>query len=215
MSTLKVVDREGKEVGKVEVAEKFDRVRLNKHLVYEVAVAYERNRRQGTASTKNRARVRGGGTKPWRQKGTGRARAGSRTSPLWRGGGVVFGPSPRDFSRTIPKKMRKKALKKMRKKALMGLLGEKLRTGDVVVVDKFELEGPKTKCAADWLKKIDAGRKPLIILSNEAGELRRAFRNIKDIGITSVECLNAHNLLSNGKMIITQDDFQRLQERAS
>lgn len=205
MDTIKVIDKNGNEVGKVEVAEKLTKIHGNPQLLHDVAVGYLRNLRQGTASTLKKGEVAASGSKPWRQKGTGRARVGSRGSPLWRGGGIIFGPKPRNYRRKIPRGMRRLAL--------TSTVAAKLREGNVIVVDKIEADAPKTKVMAKWLANIGAGRKPLIVLGDGDKGMARLLRNIEGVSLVTPGGLNAHFLLAHGKLVISRGDFEALQER--
>ncbi|MCX6338564.1 MAG: 50S ribosomal protein L4 [Candidatus Aureabacteria bacterium] len=205
MGTLKVVNDSGAVVGEVEVSEKLAQVRVNPQLLHDVIVGYQRNRRRGTASTLTRGEVRASGKKPWRQKGTGRARAGSVASPIWRGGGVTFGPQPRDFRRLIPRGLRERALE--------AVFADKLREGQVVVVERIPDTGGKTKKMARWLTQIDAQRKPLIVLGEPGVDVVRAARNIAGAAVARVESLSAWVLMAHGKLVVAKDVFNKLQER--
>lgn len=205
MVTLKVVDKNGKKVGELTVAEGLVKARVSPQLIHDVVVGYLRNMRQGTVSTKSRGEITASGKKPWRQKGTGRARAGSRSSPIWRGGGVAFGPKPRDFRKTIPKALRRKAL--------ASALSVKLREGDVIVVDRIEGETGKTKQMAAWLARIGAVEKPLVVLKERGGTAERALRNIAGVSLVTASGLNAYLLLAHGKLVISREDFEAVQER--
>jgi large subunit ribosomal protein L4 len=205
MDALKVVNNDGAVVGEVEVSAKLAQVRVNPQLLHDVIVGYQRNRRRGTASTLTRGEVSASGRKPWRQKGTGRARAGSVASPIWRGGGVTFGPQPRDFKRPIPRRLRERALE--------AAFADKLREGGVVVVERIPDTGGKTKEMARWLKQVDAQRKPLIVLGEPSGDVVRAARNIAGAAVTRMELLTAWMLMNHGKLVVAKDVFNKLQER--
>jgi len=205
MDTLKVVDNNGVVVGEVEVSAKLAQVRVNPQLLHDVIVGYQRNRRRGTASTLTRGEVSASGKKPWRQKGTGRARAGSVASPIWRGGGVTFGPKPRDFRRLIPRGLRERALE--------AAFADKLRESQVVVVDCIPDTGGKTKEMARWLTQIDAQRKPLIVLGEPGADVVRATRNIAGAAVARMESLNAWLLMAHGTLVMAKSVFTKLQER--
>lgn len=169
-----------------------------KYILHEYVVAYLANQRQGTHSTKTRAEVRGGGRKPWVQKHTGRARQGSIRSPLWRKGGIVFGPKPRDYYIQIPKK--KKRLAKYL------ALAEKIKTNNLVVVENFELKTHKTKDVKDILDKLGLDSKKVLIVDKEFNEnVKLATRNLDRVEISRVSDLNAYTLLNNDKIIITKE----------
>jgi large subunit ribosomal protein L4 len=205
MSKLKIMGKEGQAVAEVEVTAATAGMRARPQLLRDVIVGYGRNRRRGTASTLTKGEVRGSGRKPWRQKGTGRARAGYRTSPVWRGGGVVFGPKPRDFSRRIPVGERRKAL--------AAAFADKVRSGEVVVVDSIAGLGAKTGPVARWLKAIHAGTAPLIVMEKRDEELSRAVRNIPGVALAVRKDLNAWHLMAHRKVVLSKDDFGALQEQ--
>ncbi|MCX6354587.1 MAG: 50S ribosomal protein L4 [Candidatus Aureabacteria bacterium] len=205
MDKVNVVDREGGKVGEAAVSQKLLDCRADAQLIHDVIVGYQRNQRKGSASTLTKGEVRGSGIKPWRQKGTGRARAGMRRSPLWRGGGVTFGPKPRDFFREIPKAMRGKAL--------AALFADKIRSGNAVIVEQIGAPGGKTKDFALWLKKIDAGRKPLMIMKERNEEVARAARNIPGADVVTRGMLSAWLLAAHDKIVMEKGDFEAFQEQ--
>lgn len=205
MDILNVIDTQGQKVGEVAVSKKLLECHANRQLLHDVIVGYQRNQRQGNASTLTKGEVRGSGIKPWRQKGTGRARAGYRSSPVWRGGGVVFGPKPREYARVIPKELRRRAL--------AGLFAEKVRSGQAVIVDRIEAPGAKTKAFAQWLQKIKAGKKPLIIVSECNQDLARASRNIPGAAVVTGAGLNAWLLAAHENVVIAKSYFESLQEK--
>jgi len=201
---VQVLDQSGKPVQELNLPEELFSYPVKDHLIYEAVVNYLANQRQGTACTKTRAEVSGGGRKPWRQKGTGRARSGSVRSPLWRHGGTVFGPKPRDYSYAIPKKARKNALKS----ALTAKLAENL----VLVIDNINLTQPKTKEAANWLKnlKIDSA---LIVDNRENENLFRSVRNLPQAKAVDEGQLNVYDVLKYRWIIFSQRAFNSLVER--
>jgi large subunit ribosomal protein L4 len=162
------------------------------------------DRRRGTASTKRRGEVAGGGRKPWRQKGTGRARAGSIRSPLWRGGGVVFGPKPRDYSFSLPRKLRRLALR--------AALSAKLSQGKLIVVDSLALGAPKTKEALAFLRAVNALPKALVVTEQPDLALKRAVRNLPGTKLTTVASLNPYDLLAHEKVVFSRQAIARLEE---
>jgi large subunit ribosomal protein L4 len=174
------------------------------HLLHQAVVMQLANRRAGSASTKSKGFVSGGGKKPWRQKGTGRARAGSIRSPIWVGGGTVFGPQPRDYSYRMPRTARREAL--------LSALSLKHRDGKVIVVDKFELEEAKTKLMVKALAELKVESAVFVIgASNE--KIERAARNLPKLKVLRVEGLNVYDLLRYDHLILTQEALQRLEER--
>jgi large subunit ribosomal protein L4 len=174
--------------------------------VHDVVVAYQAAQRSGTACTKTMGEVNGTGKKPWRQKGTGRARAGSFQSPLWRGGGVVFGPKPRDFQKKVSKATKQLALRKA--------LTERLNAGDVMIVDSFKLESPKTKAfnAALGALEIKSGT-TLVVSSEQDKNLTLASRNISEVELTNSDSLNTYQVLRFDKIIFTRGAFEKVEQR--
>jgi large subunit ribosomal protein L4 len=173
--------------------------------VHDTVVAYLANQRMGTACTKTMGEVAGTGKKPWRQKGTGRARAGSFQSPLWRGGGVVFGPKPRDFSKKVSQKTRQLALRKA--------LTERLKAGDVLVVDDLKLETHKTKQFVAVLKKFPLDGTTLIVGPGGDRNLELASRNVPDVRLTTSDVLNTYQVLWPKKLLFLRSAFEKLEAR--
>jgi large subunit ribosomal protein L4 len=202
---LTVKNINGKDSGELQV--KFPLVEGGKgtQAVHDVVVAHQANQRMGTASTKTMGEVAGSGKKPWKQKGTGRARAGSFASPLWRGGGVVFGPKPRDFGRNIPRKTKQLALRKA--------LTERLKAGDVVLVDDFKLSSPKTKGFIDVLKKLEVSGTALVVTPAIEQNLRLATRNLEKVEVTTADDLNTYQVLRSDKLLFSRPAFEKLEER--
>jgi large subunit ribosomal protein L4 len=195
----------GKKRGELEV--KFPLVEKGKgtQAVHDVVVAYCAAQRRGTASTKTMGEVAGTGKKPWRQKGTGRARAGSFQSPLWRGGGVVFGPKPRDFGKKVSRKTRQFALRKA--------LSERLEAGDVVVVDDLKLDSPKTKEFLGVMSALDLKGSTLIVASPVDKNLTLASRNIPNVALATSDSLNTYEVLRPDKLLFTKSAFEKVEER--
>jgi large subunit ribosomal protein L4 len=202
---LTVKNINGKDSGELQV--KFPLVEGGKgtQAVHDVVVAHQANQRMGTASTKTMGEVAGSGKKPWRQKGTGRARAGSFASPLWVGGGVVFGPKPRDFGKKVSRKTRQLALRKA--------LTERLNAGDVVVVDDFKLGSPKTKGFVDVLKKLEVTGTALVVAPAIEQNLRLATRNLEKVEVTTADDLNTYQVLRSDKLLFSRPAFEKLEER--
>jgi len=196
---------EGKDQGELEV--KFPLVEDGKgtQAVHDVVTAYHAAQRSGTACTKNAGDVAGTNKKPWRQKGTGRARAGSFQSPLWRGGGVVFGPKPRDFGKKVSKKTRALALRKA--------LSERLKAGDVVVVDQLKLASPRTKEIVGLMSALDLKGQTLIVSSDRNKNLTLASRNLPDVALTTSDTLNTYDVLRPDKLLFTKDAFEKFESR--
>jgi len=174
------------------------------HLLHQMVVMQLNNRRAGTAATKSKGLVRGGGKKPWRQKGTGRARAGSIRSPLWVGGGTIFGPQPRDYSFRMPRKARKEAL--------LSALSLKNRDGKMIVVDKLELEEAKTKLMVKALAELKV-TSALIVISRPDATIERSSRNIPAVKVLRVEGLNVYDLVRYEHLILTEGALKLLEER--
>ena len=202
---LSIVDTKNKKVGSLEVSEDVFGADINEYLLHDVVVMQLANRRRGTASTKIRDEVRGGGKKPWKQKGTGRARAGSSRSPLWRGGGIVFGPKPRDYSYKVPKKVRKTALK--------SALSLKAKNNDIIVLDKLESKFLKTKEVALLLKDLNILDRVLFLIGQENKGLQLAARNLPNARVLNLTGLNVYDLLYSSKLILTQGTVSKIEER--
>jgi len=198
---------EGKDQGELEV--KFPLVEGGKgtQAVHDTVVAYQAAQRSGTACTKNVGEVAGTNKKPWRQKGTGRARAGSFRSPLWVGGGVVFGPKPRDFSKKVSRKTRVLALRKA--------LSERLKAGDVVVVDDLKLASPKTKDFVGLMSALELKGTTLVVASGNDKNLTLASRNLPAVAITTSDSLNTYDVLRPTKLLFTKDAFEKVGQRLS
>lgn len=199
-------NQEGEKTGQTRLASEIFGVKMNQDLVYQVTVSQASNRRQSTAHTKGRGDVRGGGKKPWRQKGTGRARHGSIRSPLWRGGGTTFGPTnERNFKRKINKKTRRLAL--------LMVLSEKAKNNLVVILDDLKLEKPKTKLFTEILNKLpSAGKKSLIALPEQDKNLILAARNISGTETMSAKDLNCLDLLSVKYLILSKESIKIIKE---
>ena len=203
---LPVLDNKGNSQGEVEVG--FEVVQDGRYTqaVHDTVVAYRAGQRKGTACTKTAGEVAGTNKKPWRQKGTGRARAGSYQSPLWRGGGVVFGPKPRDFSKKVNKKVRSIALRKA--------LSERLKAGDVVVVDEFKLATPKTKEFLIMLQALKLpGRTVLLVAGKDNPNLSLGSRNVPNVTLTSGDSLNTYEALLCDKLVFTKAAFEKVATR--
>jgi len=204
MIALSVHNIKGENVGEVSLKDNIFSAKINKYLVHQAVKRYLANRRRGTASTKNRSAVRGGGAKPWKQKGTGRARAGTIRSPIWVGGGIVFGPSPRDYSFSLPKKMKIAALK--------SVLSDKLGNKEIIIVDELSLKENKTSKMVEILKNLQAFKKPLIIIEKEDNGIVQAARNIKGTQVLPVSKINTYDLINHEKIIITKKALKQIEE---
>ena len=206
MATAKKYGNDGKDLGTVDLPAAIFDGEVNEHLIWEAVNIYLQNQRQGTASAKNRAAVSGGGRKPWKQKGTGRARSGSNTSPLWPGGGAAFGPRPRDYS----VRMNRTA----KKNALIGALTVRAREGGVVVAEPPALKEPKTKPVAEYLKKIGLeGKKVLWVFDNPGEALIKSSRNIAKVDTVESTSLHPYALMKCECLVLTEGGLKRLEER--
>jgi len=193
---IKVYSQDGKEKSEIELSDELFGGEINQNLLHLVLKSYASNKRQGTAKAKGRSEVSGGGKKPFRQKGTGRARAGSNTSPLYVRGGKAFGPQPRSYKTTIPQKMRKAALK--------GALTSRAQDNRIIVVDEIACEAPKTKVVAEILKSLPLkDRKNLIVTEEGKKNIYLSARNIKDTSVVPVSMLNALDILQNENIILS------------
>ena len=204
MARVSVYNMGGDPVGEVELRDDIFGVAANPAVLHEAVVMHLANRRRGTHDTKTRAEVSGGGRKPWRQKGTGRARHGSIRSPIWRGGGIVFGPHPRDYGYRLPKKVRRLALK--------FALSEKVRAGELVVVDTFALPAPKTKEALKFLARFEASGGALLVGAAPSREMKLAVANITGVKFVPVTNLNVYDILRYPKLIVTREALARIEE---
>jgi large subunit ribosomal protein L4 len=202
---VKVFSRQGNPVGHLTLDPKLWDGPVNLRLLSQAVAMYRTNLRAGTASTKTRGEVSGGGKKPWKQKHTGRARAGSIRSPLWRHGGSVFGPHPRDRSYRLPQAIRRQALRE----SLKG----KLRDDELVVLDALSAEAPKTKPFAGLAKAFQVARKSIIVLDEAAGPLVKSLRNLARFELRSAANLNAFDVLNAHKVLLTKAAFERLEQR--
>ena len=204
MPKVNVFNQNGDMVGDIELNKDIFDIEVNEHVVYEVVKNQLANRRQGTQSAKTRAEVRGGGKKPWRQKGTGRARQGSIRSPQWKGGGVVFAPKPRDYSYKVPKKVKRLALK--------SVLTSKVKDEEIIVLDNLVLETISTKEAVKILKNIKADKKALVVIAESDEKVYRSFRNIENVDIVTVKDMNVYDILRFNSFIITKDAIAKVEE---
>ena len=203
MATVSVLNTDGKEVEKLELSDNIFGVEINENLMHKAVVAYLANRRQGTQSALTRSEVRGGGRKPWRQKGTGHARQGSIRAPQWTGGGVVFAPKPRDYS--------KKINKKEARLALFSALTAKVQENKLIVVDELTMNEPKTKDFAKILSNINA-TKALIVLEGENNGVVLSARNIPDVKTETRNAINVYDVVKYDSLVITKDAVKALEE---
>ena len=206
MPDLDVISLDKKKVGTVPLSPEVFDVKVREHLVKEYVSLQQANRRSGSANTiGNRGEVRGGGKKPWRQKGTGRARAGSSRSPLWRGGMTVFGPSPRSFGFKLSKKSKKLALK--------SVLTERARNNGLQVVENLTLAEPKTKAAAEMIKKLGLPARTLFLVAEKNQNLELAVRNLPSTDVLPVDGLNVFDLLYHETIVCTPESIKKIEER--
>lgn len=204
MPKVDVLNINGQKVEELELSESIFAAEISEYAVYEVIKNHLANRRQGTQSAKTRAEVRGGGRKPWRQKGTGRARQGSTRSPQWIGGGVVFAPKPRDYSYSVNKKVRRLALK--------SVLTTKVNEGNLIVLDALEMNAPKTKDFIAMLSAVNAGKKALVVTAENSPNVVKSGRNIPGIEITFVNTLNVYDIMRHDSLIITKEAVRKTEE---
>ena len=201
MPKVGLFNKEGQQVGDIQLNEQVFGVEVNKYALHQVVVAQLANKRQGTQSAKTRSEVRGGGIKPWRQKGTGRARQGSIRAPQWIKGGVVFAPKPRDYRMSIPKSMRKVAMTS----ALTS------KVADMVVLEDLTFEAPKTKEAVKMLNAFNA-KKTLIVTAEANETVYKSARNIEGVAVLPVNNINVYDLLKYSKVIMTKDAVSKIEE---
>lgn len=207
MPKLDVIDGSKKVIEQIDLSEAVFAAEIKEPLVHQAVIAQLADRREGNHSTKTRSEVRGGGKKPWAQKGSGRARAGTRNSPLWRGGGIIFGPKPRDYSMALNKKMKKAALNSV----LTSLVLE----NRLVIVDSLEIKEIKTKKAVALLSKIDA-RTPMLVIHGKGSEnLVRSVSNLADVSTLNVTGINAYDMLHAEVVVCTKDAIKTIEERLS
>ena len=204
MPVLKVVDMSGKETGEITLSDVVFGCEVNATVLHTAVKAYLSNQRQGTQSTLTRTEVRGGGIKPWRQKGTGRARQGSIRAPQWVGGGVAIGPKPRDYSYRLNKKVKRLALK--------SALSSKVEESEIIVLDALDCKEFKTKQVADMLAKLNVTEKALIVLPENDKKIVNSARNIRGVDATFVGAINTYEVLNHTKCIILKDAVEKLEE---
>ena len=203
MPTVGLFNKEGNKIEDIQLNETIFAAEVNADAMHQVVVALLANKRQGTQSAKTRAEVRGGGIKPWRQKGTGRARQGSIRAPQWIKGGVVFAPKPRDYRMSIPKSMRRVAM--------LSALTSKVQNDEMVVLDSLTLEAPKTKEVVKMLNAFNA-KKTLIITAEANETVYKSARNIEGVKTTLVGTINVYDLLKYNKLVLTLDTVKKLEE---
>lgn len=202
MANLKLIDQTGKDAGEVTLNDNVFGIEPNENVVFDAVIRQRAGMRQGTHATKNRSAVRGGGKKPWRQKGTGRARQGSIRAPQWRGGGTVFGPTPRSYAYSLPRKVRRLAIK--------SVLSQKLQDNNLIVLDQLSLDAPKTKEFKAVLGNLNVDSKVLVVSDNENVQL--SATNLENVKVVPVNGLNVVDAVNYDKLILTQDAVKRIEE---
>ena len=204
MAKLAVLDKTGKKVSDIELKDEIFAIEPNKSAMHLVVVNYLANQRQGTQSTLTRSEVSGGGKKPWKQKGTGRARQGSTRAPQWTHGGIALGPKPRDYGFDVNKKVRRLAMK--------SALSSKVAADEMIVVDDFSMDAIKTKEMANILSAVKAGKKTLIVLPEKNDVLYKSARNIEGTNVSLVNTLNVYDILNCNTIVVLKDAFAKIEE---
>ncbi|MDD3314096.1 MAG: 50S ribosomal protein L4 [Syntrophaceticus sp.] len=204
MPKAALYNAEGERTGDIDLRDDVFGAPIKEDILHQAVVRHLANQRAGTAAVKNRGEVRGGGRKPWRQKGTGRARVGSIRSPIWRGGGIVFGPQPRSYKQAMPRKMRRLALK--------SALSVRAAEGELVVIEDFKLSAPKTKEAIKLLDSLDAAGNILLVANEEIPEVILATRNIPGVFFRLADHLSAYDVLAADKVVMTSQSMTRIEE---
>ena len=204
MPTVKIYNMLGKETGEMELTAEIFGIEPNSAVLHSAVVNYLANQRQGTQSTKTRTEVRGGGKKPWRQKGTGHARQGSTRAPQWTHGGIALGPKPRSYNYVLPKKMRRLALK--------SALSSKVADGEMMVLEELTLDAIKTKTIATMLTALGADRKVLLVLPEKNDVVVKSARNIPGVKTALVNTLNTYDILNADKLIVVKGAVQQIEE---
>ena len=203
MPTVELFKQDGTTAGEVVLNDDLFGIEPNNNVVFDVITNQQATQRQGTHAVKNRSAVRGGGKKPWRQKGTGRARAGSSRSPIWRGGGVVFGPTPRSYGYKVPRKSRRLAIK--------SVLSQKVLDNELIVVDKLELETPKTKEFRAILDNLEVDKKVLLVLENTNENIFKSAKNIPNVKVVSSDNVSVLDVVAHDYLLVTQTALDELE----
>ena len=201
---LEVKNKEGKTVEAFHLDDVLFQREINSHLIYLSVKGYLDNQRQGNAKTKTRGEVSGGGKKPWRQKGTGRARQGSNRSPIWRHGGVVFGPRPRSYNHHLPKNEKRLAL--------ISAIADKLKNDAVIIIDQLNINNPKTKEAVEFLNRLNVTGNVLIVVTEKNPVILRAFNNLPSVKLVSSNELNTFSIVKSDRLIFERDVLAKIQE---
>jgi large subunit ribosomal protein L4 len=204
MPKVALFNQTGAQVGEIELADAVFGIEPNNHVLHDAVLMQQASMRQGTHDTKGRSEVRGGGRKPWKQKGTGRARQGSIRSPQWVGGGTVFGPTPRSYAYKLPKKVRRLAIK--------SALSSKVRADEILVLEGLNFDAPKTKEMTQVLKGLNADRKALVVTGEYSDNVALSARNIPGVKFVTAEGINVLDVLKHDKLIITKDAVAKVEE---
>lgn len=204
MPKVAVYNIEGKQIEEIELSDSVFGINPNGHVLHQAVVMQQASLRSGTHKVKGRSEVRGGGRKPWKQKGTGRARQGSIRSPQWKGGGIVFGPTPRSYSFKLPKKVRRLAIK--------SALSSKVIANEIIVLDTLSMSAPKTKEFANILSKLNVDRKALVVAPEYDNNVALSARNIPGVKFVQADGINVLDVLVHDKLIITKDAVQKVEE---
>jgi large subunit ribosomal protein L4 len=197
-------DMSGAQIGELELNDSVFGIEPNKSVMSDFVKMQLANKRTGTSSTKTRAEVSGSGKKPWRQKGTGRARVGSARNPVWTGGGIAFGPKPRDYSYRLPRKVRRLAIK--------SALSSKVLENNIIVVDELKFDEPKTKSMVETLQALNIGKKALVVIADSDPNVTKSARNISGVKPLRVDFINVYDLLKYDTLLITRDAVARVEE---
>ena len=203
MPKITVYNKEAQQVGEIQLSDNVFGVEVNNDVIHQVVVAQLANKRQGTQSAKTRAEVRGGGIKPWRQKGTGRARQGSIRAPQWIHGGIVFAPKPRDYRVSVPKSMRRTAMK--------SALTSKVQDNEMIVLESLSFEAPKTKAVVNMLNAFEA-KKTLIVVAESNENVYKSARNIPGVAVVPVNNINVYDILKYENLMITKEAVSKIEE---
>jgi len=204
MAKLTLYKMDGKEAGKIELKDEIFGIEINQNAVHDVVKNYLANQRQGTQSTKTRAEVRGGGAKPYRQKGTGRARQGSRVAPNHVGGGVVFAPKPRDYRYSVPKKVKRLAM--------LSVLSSKVAENEIIVIDELSFDEPKTKDMVKFLSAVGAEKKALILTADKDENVVKSAANIPGVETSYVGRMNVYEIINHTSFIVTKGAVEKIEE---
>lgn len=204
MPKVALYDMSGTQIGELELSDKVFGIEPNKAVMYDFVKMQLANKRVGTSSSKTRAEVSGGGKKPWRQKGTGRARVGSSRNPVWTGGGIAFGPKPRDYSYRLPRKVRRLAMK--------SALSSKVLDNHIIVIDELKFEEPQTKLMVQTLQSLPSGKKTLVVTADSDPNVMKSARNIPGVKPLRVDFINVYDLLKYDTLLITRDAVAIVEE---